>query len=77
MLKQGAQKGGPKGENKWLKHQSAHACAVQTHLATFHENSEYHRKCLHFGSHFQSLWVLFRAFCFKVAQGVQGRAPKR
>jgi hypothetical protein len=50
MLKEGAQKGGPKGENKWLKHQSAHACAVQTQLATFHENSEYPRKCLHFVS---------------------------
>ena len=57
MLKQGAQKGGPKGENKWLKHQSDRAGTIQMHLATFHGNSKYQRKCLYFGSNFRSLWV--------------------
>ena len=46
MLKRGAQKGGPKGENKWLDVHLEWAGAVRTLFATFHENSKYHRKCL-------------------------------
>ena len=57
MLKRGTQKGGPKGENKWLDVHLEWAGAVQTLFATFHENSKYHRKGLYFGSHFRSFVV--------------------
>ena len=76
MLKRGAQKGRPKGENKWLKHQSDRAGSIQMHLATFHENSKYHRKCLHFGSHFRSLWVPFSSLLLQSGPRGPGPRPK-
>ena len=76
MLKQGAQKGGPKGENKWLKHQSDRAGSIQMQFATFHENSKYHRKCLYFGSHFRSFLVPFSRLFPKSGPRGTGPHPK-
>ena len=76
MLERGAQKGGPKGENKWLDVYLEWAGAVQTLFATFHENSKYHRKCLYFGSHFRSLLVPFSRLFPKSGQRGPGPRPK-
>ena len=76
MLNRGAQKGGPKGENKCLEVYLEWAGAVQTLFATFHENSKYHRKCLCFGSHFGSLLVPFSSLFPKSGQTGPGRRPK-
>ena len=76
MLKQGAPKGGPKGENKWLEVYLEWAGAVQTLFATFHENSKYHRKCLYFGSHFRSFLVPFSSLFPKSGQRDPGPCPK-
>ncbi len=59
MRKLRAWKADPKVENEWPEPQSAHACAVQTHLVTFRKKSKYRRKCAHFGSPFRSFWVPF------------------
>ena len=40
MRKLRAWKADPKVENEWPETQSAHACAVQTHLVTFPKNSK-------------------------------------
>ena len=65
MLKRGAQKGGSKGEHKWLEHSLfCHFLLIRIEPArskrclqlstTFHKNLTYHRKCLHLGSRFGS-----------------------
>ena len=76
MLKRRCQKGGPKGENKWLDVYLEWAGAVQTLFATFHENSKYHRKCLHLGSHFRSFLVPFSSLFPKSGQRGPGPRPK-
>ena len=65
MLKRGAQKGGSKGEHKWLEHSLfCHLLLIRIEPArskrclqlstTSHKNLKCHRKCLHLGSHFGS-----------------------
>ena len=76
MLKQGAQKGGPKGENKWLKHQSDRAGSIQMQFATFHENSKYHRKYFYLGSHFRRFVVHFSSLFSKSGRRGPGPRPK-
>ena len=76
MLKRGAQKGGAKGENKWLDVHLEWAGAVQTLFATFHENSKYHRKCLYFGSHIRSFFVPFSSLFPQSGQRGPGPRPK-
>ena len=67
MLKRGAQKGGSKGEHKWLEHSLfCHLLLIRIEPArskrclqlstTFHKNLKYHRKCLHLGSHLGHFW---------------------
>ena len=76
MLKRGAQKGRPKGDNKWLDVHLEWAGAVQTLFATFHENSKSQRKCLHLGSHFRYLLVPFSSLFPKSGQRGPGPRPK-
>ena len=76
VLKQGGQKGGPKDENKWPEPQSDRAGSVQTQFATFHENSKYHRRCLHFGYLCLSLLILLSSLFPKSRQRGPGPRPK-
>ena len=76
MRKLRAWKADPKVENEWPETQSAHACAVQTHLVTFRKNSKYHRKCAHFGSPFRSFWVPFSRLSPTSGPRAPGPRPK-